>query len=280
MSIFDRDEFNDRLFFPRRDASPPPAGATDQMIEVDGARLHVRRHASPAASARLLLFHGNGEVASDYDDAAAHFARAGFALAVMDYRGYGRSTGTPTLRTLISDARRVAEAVQPHAVMGRSLGGIAAHELYARPVAGMQRVILESTLFDLSNLIRRRGLTPPARFSHDERATFEPATKLPLGRLPLRRARRADRDRRGQARGAGRRHRRGRQGPRRRAPARPQRRQPRGPLLGRARAVRRGRAARRLSPHEPRRRHRRRPAVFTAGPQEARTRRGSGRRTP
>jgi alpha-beta hydrolase superfamily lysophospholipase len=112
VSIFDRDEFNQSLFFPQSNASPAPAGASDQMIEVDGARLHVRLHASPAASRTLLLFHGNGEIVADYDAAASRFARAGVALAVMDYRGYGRSTGTPTLRTLISDARRVADVVR------------------------------------------------------------------------------------------------------------------------------------------------------------------------
>jgi len=185
MSSFDRDEFNDRLFFPRADASPPPAGASDRMIEVDGARLHVRVHSAPGAAGTLLLFHGNGEVVADYDDAAARFARAGVALAVMDYRGYGRSTGRPTLRTLISDARRVAEAVRPRVVMGRSLGGVAAHELYARPIAGMAGLILESALFDLASLVRRRGLVPPASFTEEERATFEPAIKLALGRLPL-----------------------------------------------------------------------------------------------
>jgi alpha-beta hydrolase superfamily lysophospholipase len=185
MSIFDRDEFNDRLFFPRAEASAPPAGATDHMVDVDGARLHVRVHGAPAPAGTLLLFHGNGEVVADYDGAAARFAQAGVALAVMDYRGYGQSTGRPTLRTLISDARRVAEVIQPRVVMGRSLGGPAAHELYARPTAGMAGVILESALFELGNLIRRRGLVPPARFTQDERETFDPALKLALGRLPL-----------------------------------------------------------------------------------------------
>ena len=185
MSVFDSHEFNERLFFPRADASPAPAGATDHMVEVDGARLHVRIHAAPAGAPTLLLFHGNGEVVADYDDAAAQFARAGAALAVMDYRGYGRSTGTASLRTIVSDARRVAEQIEPRIVMGRSLGGLAAHELHARPTAGMTGVVLESALFDLAGLIRRRGLVPPATFSPDERATFEPATKLALGRLPL-----------------------------------------------------------------------------------------------
>ena len=185
VSIFDRDEFNASLFFPRAETSPRSGDARDVWVEVDEGRLHVRVHAGPAGAPILLLFHGNGEVVADYDDAAARFARAGAALAVMDYRGYGASTGTPTLRNLVADARRVADAVQPQIVMGRSLGGVAAHELYARPVPSMAGVVLESAMFDLAALIRRRGLVPPDRFSDDERAAFEPAGKLARGRLPL-----------------------------------------------------------------------------------------------
>jgi len=184
-SIFDRDEFNDRLFYARPEASSPPPGAIDTFVDVDGARLHLRVHAAPGARGTLLMFHGNGEVVADYDTAARRFAGAGVALAVADYRGYGQSTGVPTLRALIADARPVAEAAPaPLIVMGRSLGGVAAHELYASPLAGMIGVVLESALFDLAALIRRRGLEPP-ELTADDRATFEPAGKLARGTLPL-----------------------------------------------------------------------------------------------
>jgi alpha-beta hydrolase superfamily lysophospholipase len=185
-SIFDHDAFNRALFFPRRDASAPPDGAIDRFVDVGGAKLHIRQHAAPTARCTLLLFHGNGEVVADYDGAAPLFADAGAALAVADYRGYGRSTGTPTLRSLIGDARAVAATIDtPFLVMGRSLGGVAAHELFARPVPNMLGVVLESALFDLRALIRRRGLEPPATFTEDELATFEPAPKLRAGTLPL-----------------------------------------------------------------------------------------------
>ena len=184
-SIFDREDFNRSLFFPRPDTSP--GGEADQLVDVGGAKLHLRCHPA-AARCTLLLFHGNGEVVADYDAAAAEFARIGAALAVVDYRGYGRSDGVPTLRTLIEDARPVAAAVlgdAPIVVMGRSIGGAAAHELYARPPDRVVAVVLESSFFNLGNLIRRRGLLPPREFTADERATFEPATKLAAGRLPL-----------------------------------------------------------------------------------------------
>jgi alpha-beta hydrolase superfamily lysophospholipase len=186
-SIFDRDEFNGALFFPRADTTPPPAGATDLMVEVEpGVRVHVRLHRADAARCTLLLFHGNGEVVADYDDAADRFARAGAALAVADFRGYGASDGEPTLRSAIADARPIAVAISGTLiVMGRSLGAAAAHELYADPPAGLIGVVLESAFFDLGGLVRRRGLLPPRVFDPADLAVFDPATKLARGKLPL-----------------------------------------------------------------------------------------------
>ncbi len=183
VSILDRPEFNDALFYPRADVSPAPVGARDTYVDVPGARVHVRAHGGGLPV--LLLFHGNGEVVADYDDAAERFARAGVSLAVADYRGYGASSGTPSLRHLIEDARPVAEAVQPVLVMGRSLGGAAAHELFARPIASMRGVVLESAFCDLGALIRRRGLEPPRAFAPEELAVFDPGDKLRRGTLPL-----------------------------------------------------------------------------------------------
>ncbi|MBX3161856.1 MAG: alpha/beta hydrolase [Deltaproteobacteria bacterium] len=190
-SIFDRDDFNRALFFPRADRSPAPPDATDMFVGVGGANVHVRMHAAvPGTRCTLLLFHGNGEVVADYDAGARMFAAAGGALAVADYRGYGASEGAPTLRDLIADARPIAAAVAaarpgPMVVMGRSLGGAAAHELYARPLPQMVGVVLESAFFDLAGLIGRRGLPPPRTHAPADLATFDPATKLALGRLPL-----------------------------------------------------------------------------------------------
>jgi len=188
MTIFDSSAFNQSLFYPRPDVSPPGA-ATDHHVDVDGARVHLRVHPAEGARCRLLLFHGNGEVVADYDGAVSAFAQCGAALAVADFRGYGASTGSPTLYSVIADARAVALAMPadlPLVVMGRSLGGMAAHELYAHPLANMIGIVLESTLYDLAGLIRRRGLeVPPGGLTADERARYEPAGKLATGSLPL-----------------------------------------------------------------------------------------------
>lgn len=190
MSLFDSDAFNERLFFPRADATAPPEAADDDFVEVGGASLHVRYHGVSPERRTLVLFHGNGEVVADYDDTAGLYARAGFGLAVVDYRGYGQSTGSPTLRSAIADAHVILGAVHavaagPIVVMGRSLGSACAADLYGRNLPIIAGVVIESGLADLAGLVRRRGLTPPAQFSDDERATFDPLPKLQRGTGPL-----------------------------------------------------------------------------------------------
>jgi pimeloyl-ACP methyl ester carboxylesterase len=128
-TIFDMAEFNERLFFPRSDASAPPKGAVDRMIAAaeDGVAIHLRAYpAGENAKTTILFFHGNGEVVADYDSSVGMFERAGARLIVSDYRGYGKSTGTPTLRAAIDDAWKVLDAIRPDVgggklvVMGRS----------------------------------------------------------------------------------------------------------------------------------------------------------------
>src|SRR5262245_40875551 len=100
-SLVDHPLLEETIFFPRRSFQPPPPGARDVRIEVAPAvALHARVHDAPGAVATIVLFHGNGEVVSDYDDSARDFAEAGAALAVVDYRGYGASDGRPSLRAL------------------------------------------------------------------------------------------------------------------------------------------------------------------------------------
>lgn len=189
-SIFDTREFNERLFFAQPDVSPTPPGARDELVEVAlDIRLHVRVHPAPAASALVLLFHGNGEVVASYDDLAADYAAIGARLAVMDYRGYGASGGVPTLRTCLQDAGAVAAAVRamsdlPLVIMGRSLGSACAAEL-ARRVPAPAGVILESGFSDLHGLLRRRGTEHDGPLPADDLEAFEPLHKLRTGKAPL-----------------------------------------------------------------------------------------------
>lgn len=184
-SIFDAPRFQASLFFPVAEVLRPVPGARDVFVPVGHeARLHLRIHDAAGAVATVLLFHGNGEVVSDYDDAAARFAAVGLRLAVVDYRGYGASEGSPTLRDCLRDAHPVLDALQaavapmPVVVMGRSLGGACAAELCQQPRPGVVGYVFESAPADLHGTLRRRGFVVQGPLPEDDLAVFCPLRKL------------------------------------------------------------------------------------------------------
>lgn len=184
-SLFDTPRFNESLFFPRRNDAPPPTGAEDWMID---DRLRIRLHPAGESRLTLLLFGGNGESASDYDGAGERFAACGVRLAAAEYRGYGKSKGTPTLRLALEDALACFEALRsrlagPVGVMGRSLGSQCAAHL--APRADLACVVWESGFLDLEALVARRGMNLPEAFSEADLAAFDPAPKLLAGKAPL-----------------------------------------------------------------------------------------------
>ena len=137
ISVFDSPQFNANLFFPRPDRLAPPEGSDEIYIEVEPeVKVHVRRYPSSNARLSLLYFHGNGEIASDYGEISKAFSYLGAEFIVCDYRGYGRSDGQPTLRTVLQDSHKVYESLKKSGkllnrlcVMGRSLGSAPTIEL-------------------------------------------------------------------------------------------------------------------------------------------------------
>ena len=108
-SVLDRAGAARSAFYPRSDRSAPPEGASDHSLEIaDGIHLGARLYGSNPGCPTIVYFHGNGEVANDHDDVAALYFQAGANLLVVEFRGYGKSNGEPTLTTLMSDARAAA----------------------------------------------------------------------------------------------------------------------------------------------------------------------------
>jgi len=128
------------VFHPRADFSAPDAERDVRLPGADGVTLGGRLHVAAPTAPLILFFHGNGEIAADYDDIGPLYARLGLSFLVVDYRGYGRSEGVPTISNLLADARAVWDAlpnvIAPRGlapertyVMGRSLGSASALEI-------------------------------------------------------------------------------------------------------------------------------------------------------
>ncbi|HEV7501217.1 MAG TPA: alpha/beta hydrolase, partial [Vicinamibacteria bacterium] len=100
------------VYFPDRQLYGDPADVglafTEMTIPTkDGERLHgwwIPTRAS-AARGHVLFFHGNAGNVSHRLEHALALTAAGLDVLLVDYRGYGQSTGRPSEEGLSRDAR-------------------------------------------------------------------------------------------------------------------------------------------------------------------------------
>jgi len=65
----------------------------------------LMEHSEPRAD--VLFFHGNGGNLSLWKDFLINLHRHSFTVFALDYRGYGKSTGSPTEEGLYQDIRSI-----------------------------------------------------------------------------------------------------------------------------------------------------------------------------
>jgi pimeloyl-ACP methyl ester carboxylesterase len=163
------------LFLPHLAAAPPGGTLPPRPVEEiafatpDGP--HVRGWFAPARDgglAPLIVYYGGN--AEDVTGQAFEPWPGDWALALVNYRGYGASEGRPSERALYADAEVVLDAlgrapgVDPARIVlaGRSLGtGVATHVAARRPVRG---VILISPYDSMVALARHHYPFLPVRW--------------------------------------------------------------------------------------------------------------------
>lgn len=154
-----------------------PRGESLRLEADDGVELHAWWvPAAPAAEAgsgaagpgdgpgrgcgAVVFFHGNAGTLVDRAFVADRFSRRGFGVLLVDYRGYGRSEGTPTEEGLYRDGRAAYRHVvgelghRPSrvAVAGHSLGSAVAADVAADASPGA--VVLTGAFPTLPDLAR------------------------------------------------------------------------------------------------------------------------------
>ena len=157
----------------------PPAGGADALaripdaeriwLDTNGARDRGLVPAADPGGSRVprrssSSRHGNGELIDDWAVAFEPLRRCGAGVLLVEYPGYGRSTGSPSQRSIAAtmtsayDRMRARADVDPEKIVayGRSLGGGAACALASeRSVAAL---VLESTFTSVRPLARGFGL--------------------------------------------------------------------------------------------------------------------------
>ena len=98
----------------------------------DGEKLFAWLLKAENPKAAIVFFHGNAGNISEHLPSVFWLAQRGFNVLSVDYRGYGASSGKPSIEGLIIDARSTIKYAlnefegMPIVVFGQSLGGAAA----------------------------------------------------------------------------------------------------------------------------------------------------------
>lgn len=133
----------------------------------DGVQLHGWfLPARGEAQATVLFLHGNAENVSTHVAAVAWMPAAGFNVLALDYRGYGRSAGAPSLAGVQLDidaalaallARRDVDA-RRIVLFGQSLGGAVALHYAAHGArrASLRAVIADSAFADYRRIVQEK----------------------------------------------------------------------------------------------------------------------------
>lgn len=122
-------------------------------------KINILHFRIPQPKGVVLYFHGNADNLHRWGKIAAEFTKFGYDVLVMDYRGYGKSSGPRNEDFLYSDAQffyNFAKEKYPEkeiVVYGRSLGGTFAIKVAAENQPKM--VILEATFYSIQDIVNR-----------------------------------------------------------------------------------------------------------------------------
>ena len=165
------------VFFPGtgREAvvTPQSYGMRFESVEIrtaDGETLAAWWVPAEGARGTVLFFHGNAGNISHRLDYLQMFHRLRYSTLIVDYRGYGMSTGSPSEKGTYLDAEaawdyaRHARLAQPQDIViaGESLGGAVATWLAAK--VGPRAVILHSAFTSVNDLGSQVYWFLPVRF--------------------------------------------------------------------------------------------------------------------
>lgn len=174
-SALDRPEILMILFHPRPEweTSGIERPGQEVLIPVEkdivvGGRFHI----AGKSAHNILFFHGNGEIVADYDEMGPVYNRMGINFLPVDYRGYGRSTGDPSVTALMQDCHVIFAFVRKWLekngctgrliVMGRSLGSASVLELAVNYRDRIDGLIVESGFAHVGPLLKLLGINTEA----------------------------------------------------------------------------------------------------------------------
>ena len=174
--------------YPEGDWETGPSTEDVEITTSDGVRIHGWFVRGTGARWTILYFHGNAGNLSHRRELVHQLARLPADVLIIDYRGYGKSEGSPSEDGLYADARAGYDfltkerGVSPERLVlfGHSLGAAIAIELASTAPCG--RLIVQSSFTNIKEMSSRVIPLLPIQFMLRHR--YDNLAKVPTLTVP------------------------------------------------------------------------------------------------
>ena len=166
--------------------SPAQQGVRAEDVRIstaDGSQLHGWfLPAVSAAKGTVLHLHGNAANISNHLPLVSWLPARGYNVLMIDYRGFGRSEGKPSLDGIVDDAAAALAYLRTRPgvdatrliLLGQSIGGATALRLLARDAGGVRLGVIDSAFASYRGIARDATAGGP----------LAPVAALTVGVLP------------------------------------------------------------------------------------------------
>lgn len=165
----DRFIFQGEILHPEHQFSFETRHDEIDLVMEDGARINLLFFHANEPKGLMVYYHGNAGNLEGWGYEVEYYVSLGYDVAIMDYRGYGKSTGKRNQKTILSDALAVYENFKSGynegniVIYGRSLGsGIAS---YVASKTNPGKLILETPYYSFVSLAKSHMPIFPVGFS-------------------------------------------------------------------------------------------------------------------
>ena len=149
----------------------------------DGARLNGLHFKAENSKGTILYYHGNAGDLQRWGQITQFFVDLNYSVIVMDYRGYGKSTGKRSMEALYADSELWYDYAKQHyseneiILYGRSLGTTFATYIASRNQ--VKNLVLESPFYSIEDVARSKfPILPVKSLLHYKFPTYQFINKV------------------------------------------------------------------------------------------------------
>ncbi len=155
-------QFDDRFYYPSKEwKSIDSLKYESHFIKIENDSLNcLLIHPEKTAIATIFYFHGAGGNSSNYIQFIKPFVRNKYRVIMVDFRGYGKSTGKPSHVNIANDAQIIFDyfiqkdsvSNNPILLYGASLGSQIASHLAVKNSAKIKALIIDGGMSSFTDI--------------------------------------------------------------------------------------------------------------------------------